>query len=67
MEVFRAERTEEKKKIDKEIDEEWEERLKELTANFDTDMEKRTTGHKAKDDDKKVGVASIQCVYLVLV
>ncbi|KAI0236666.1 Hillarin [Lamellibrachia satsuma] len=52
MEVFRAERTEEKKKIDKEIDEEWEERLKELTANFDADLVKRTTGHKAKDDDK---------------
>ena len=57
MEVFMAERTQEKKKIDKEIDDEWEERLRELTANFDADRDKRGGGHKGKDDDKKVCVA----------
>ena len=64
MEVFRAERTQEKKKIDKEIDEEWEERLRELTANFDADRDKRG-GHRSKDDDKKVRVASRQRIYML--
>ena len=65
METFQAERREEKKKIDQEVDEEWEERLKELTANFDADMEKRT-GHKAKDEDRKVGVGLGSRVFVVI-
>ncbi|XP_064625297.1 hillarin-like [Lineus longissimus] len=48
---FQEERTEETKKVDKEVDEEWEVKLKELTKKFDKEISKKKT--KKSSDDKK--------------
>jgi hypothetical protein len=52
--AFHAERQITKNAITKEIDSEWEQRLKELTAKYDLD-DKNKKNKKSKDSDKKVG------------